>query len=44
MYDYMKPALEQELNNIKEAGLFKQERIITSHRELKLLFRMVKRY
>ncbi|MFC2125780.1 glycine C-acetyltransferase [Bacteroidota bacterium] len=30
MYENMKPALEQELNNIREAGLFKQERIITS--------------
>ena len=30
MYDQFKPKLEQELNSIEEAGLFKRERIITS--------------
>ena len=30
MYDTLKPVLEKELKEIKEAGLFKQERIITS--------------
>ena len=30
MYDYLRPALEQELSNIREAGLYKQERIIIS--------------
>lgn len=30
MYDTLKPILEQELQNIKEAGLYKNERIITS--------------
>jgi glycine C-acetyltransferase len=30
MFDKMKPFLQQELKNIKEAGLFKKERIITS--------------
>jgi glycine C-acetyltransferase len=30
MFDKMKPFLQQELNAIKEAGLFKKERIITS--------------
>lgn len=30
MYKKLKPALEQELNSIREAGLFKKERIITT--------------
>ena len=30
MYDTLKPVLEKELKEIKEAGLFKQERIITT--------------
>jgi glycine C-acetyltransferase len=30
MYDTLKPWLESELNTIREAGLFKKERIITS--------------
>lgn len=30
MYDKLKPALEKELENIKEAGLYKKERIITT--------------
>ena len=30
MFDRMQPALAEELNNIREAGLFKSERIITS--------------
>lgn len=30
MYDQFKPKLEQELQSIEEAGLFKRERIITS--------------
>lgn len=30
MYKKLKPALEQELNAIREAGLFKKERIITT--------------
>ncbi|MGI8893654.1 MAG: glycine C-acetyltransferase [Bacteroidia bacterium] len=30
MYNSLKPVLEQELENIKEAGLYKNERIITS--------------
>ena len=30
MYDSLKPVLEEELKNIKEAGLFKNERVITS--------------
>ncbi|MBI3232440.1 MAG: aminotransferase class I/II-fold pyridoxal phosphate-dependent enzyme, partial [Bacteroidetes bacterium] len=30
MYDTLKPILEQELKNIKEAGLYKEERIITT--------------
>jgi len=30
MYNKLKPVLEKELNNIREAGLFKKERIITS--------------
>ena len=30
MYDTLKPVLKQELEKIKEAGLFKEERIITS--------------
>lgn len=30
MYDQFKPKLEQELQSIQEAGLFKRERIITS--------------
>jgi len=30
MYDSLKPVLEEELKNIKEAGLFKKERVITS--------------
>ncbi|MDX2302938.1 MAG: glycine C-acetyltransferase [Microscillaceae bacterium] len=30
MYDTLKPVLEKELSEIKEAGLFKSERIITS--------------
>jgi glycine C-acetyltransferase len=30
MYDTLKPDLQQELENIKEAGLFKSERIITT--------------
>ncbi len=30
MYKTLKPVLEQELKDIKEAGLFKQERIITT--------------
>lgn len=30
MYKRMKPFLEKELNNIREAGLFKKERIITT--------------
>jgi glycine C-acetyltransferase len=30
MYDKLKPALQQELQNIREAGLYKSERIITS--------------
>lgn len=30
MFDKMRPLLEQELKNIKEAGLFKKERIITT--------------
>ncbi|HYG03638.1 MAG TPA: glycine C-acetyltransferase [Chryseosolibacter sp.] len=30
MYKTLKPALEKELNNIREAGLFKKERIITT--------------
>ena len=30
MYKKLKPALTQELKNIKDAGLFKKERIITT--------------
>ncbi len=30
MYDQFKPVLVKELEGIKEAGLFKNERIITS--------------
>lgn len=30
MYDTLQPVLQQELENIKKAGLFKQERIITT--------------
>jgi glycine C-acetyltransferase len=30
MYKKLQPALQQELNNIREAGLFKKERIITT--------------
>jgi glycine C-acetyltransferase len=30
MYSTLKPVLQKELNNIKEAGLYKDERIITS--------------
>jgi glycine C-acetyltransferase len=30
MYKKLQPVLEQELNNIREAGLFKRERIITT--------------
>jgi glycine C-acetyltransferase len=30
MYDTLKPFLEEELNSIRDAGLYKQERIITS--------------
>ncbi|MFM9008757.1 MAG: glycine C-acetyltransferase, partial [Bacteroidota bacterium] len=30
MYDTLKPVLEKELQEIKAAGLYKQERIITS--------------
>lgn len=30
MYNKLKPVLEKELNSIREAGLFKKERIITS--------------
>jgi glycine C-acetyltransferase len=30
MYDKLKPVLQKELENIKEAGLYKNERIITS--------------
>jgi glycine C-acetyltransferase len=30
MYDTLKPFLEEELNSIRHAGLYKQERIITS--------------
>jgi glycine C-acetyltransferase len=30
MYDTLKPVLEKELQEIKEAGLYKQERIITT--------------
>ena len=30
MYDTLKPVLEKELQEIKDAGLFKQERVITS--------------
>ncbi len=30
MYEQFKPKLEQELQSIEEAGLFKRERIITS--------------
>lgn len=30
MYDTLKPVLQQELKEIKEAGLYKQERIITT--------------
>src|SRR5438874_10265952 len=30
MYDTLKPALQQELQNIKDAGLYKSERTITS--------------
>lgn len=30
MYDLLKPVLEEEIKNIKEAGLFKKERVITS--------------
>src|SRR5256885_17049541 len=30
MYDTLKPALQKELEEIKEAGLFKKERIISS--------------
>jgi glycine C-acetyltransferase len=30
MYKQLQPALEKELNNIREAGLFKKERIITT--------------
>jgi glycine C-acetyltransferase len=30
MYKKLQPVLEQELNNIREAGLFKKERIITT--------------
>ncbi|HMQ00957.1 MAG TPA: glycine C-acetyltransferase, partial [Cyclobacteriaceae bacterium] len=30
MYDTLKPALEKELASIKEAGLYKKERIITT--------------
>ena len=30
MYDTLKPILQKELENIKEAGLYKQERVITT--------------
>ena len=30
MYKTLQPVLQQELSSIKEAGLYKQERIITS--------------
>ena len=30
MYDTLKPVLEKELADIKEAGLYKRERIIAS--------------
>jgi glycine C-acetyltransferase len=30
MFDTLKPALQQELANIEEAGLYKRERVITS--------------
>ncbi|KXK52206.1 MAG: glycine C-acetyltransferase [Chlorobi bacterium] len=30
MFDKLRPALQQELQNIREAGLFKNERVITS--------------
>ncbi len=30
MYDLLKPVLEEEIKNIREAGLFKTERVITS--------------
>ncbi len=30
MYSTLKPFLQKELNDIKEAGLYKEERIITS--------------
>ena len=30
MYSTLKPVLEKELTSIREAGLFKKERIITS--------------
>ncbi|MEP0713531.1 MAG: glycine C-acetyltransferase, partial [Algoriphagus sp.] len=30
MYDQFKPKLQEELKGIKEAGLFKKERVITS--------------
>ncbi len=30
MYDTLKPVLQQELNSIREAGLYKRERIITT--------------
>lgn len=33
MYETLKPALEKELTNIKEAGLYKNERIITTPQE-----------
>ncbi len=36
MYDSLKPKLEQELKEIKEAGLFKKERVITSPQDAKI--------
>ncbi|TAE72117.1 MAG: glycine C-acetyltransferase [Bacteroidetes bacterium] len=36
MYETLKPVLEQELKNIKEAGLYKSERTITSPQTAKI--------
>ncbi len=36
MYETLQPVLEQELKNIKEAGLYKSERIITSSQTAKI--------
>lgn len=34
MYEKMKPVLEQTITEIKEAGLYKNERVISTPQEL----------